>query len=106
MSDPYNIAKRLTKAQKSALVGLSDEPCILGCSEPFVIRLCKQRHGRPPLAIEGSRLKHRTFALSKLGKAVKEVLTAECDYCGTSSLPGGACENCMNTGLKYPELSL
>jgi hypothetical protein len=29
-----------------------------------------------------------------------------CDYCGDgkhTGLPGNACENCMNTGLKYPE---
>lgn len=28
-----------------------------------------------------------------------------CEYCGpgkTTGLPGNACENCMNTGLKYP----
>lgn len=31
-----------------------------------------------------------------------------CPYCSdnkNTGLPGGACENCMNTGLKYPELS-
>lgn len=29
-----------------------------------------------------------------------------CEYCGPgkhTGLPGGACENCMNTGYKYPE---
>jgi hypothetical protein len=29
-----------------------------------------------------------------------------CEYCGDgkyTGLPGNACENCMNTGLKYPE---
>lgn len=29
-----------------------------------------------------------------------------CEYCGdgkSTGLPGNACENCMNTGLKYPE---
>ena len=32
-----------------------------------------------------------------------------CDYCGRgkyTGLPGNACENCMNTGLKYPERGL
>lgn len=30
-----------------------------------------------------------------------------CEYCGPgklSGLPGNACENCMNTGLKYPKI--
>lgn len=29
-----------------------------------------------------------------------------CEYCGPgirTGLPGNACENCMNTGLKYPQ---
>lgn len=32
-----------------------------------------------------------------------------CDYCrhgSYSGLPGGACENCMNTGLKCPQLDI
>lgn len=31
---------------------------------------------------------------------------ARCEYCGEgkhTGLPGGACENCMNTGYKYPD---
>lgn len=34
------------------------------------------------------------------------VRPALCEYCGPgilTGLPGNACENCMNTGLKYPE---
>lgn len=30
-----------------------------------------------------------------------------CEYCGDgkrTGLPGNACENCMNTGLKYPKM--
>lgn len=37
-----------------------------------------------------------------------DTLAARCEYCddGTlTGLPGNACENCMNTGLKYPECS-
>lgn len=32
--------------------------------------------------------------------------TGPCDYCGngkSTGLPGNACENCMNSGLRYPE---
>lgn len=35
-------------------------------------------------------------------------LAEPCPYCPDGSrtgLPGNACENCMNTGLKYPEYS-
>ncbi|MET4184920.1 hypothetical protein ABIB94_007049 [Bradyrhizobium sp. JR7.2] len=34
-------------------------------------------------------------------------LTEPCEYCGDgkrTGLPGNACENCMNTGLKHPKL--
>lgn len=36
-------------------------------------------------------------------------LTEPCPYCSNGArtgLPGNACENCMNTGLKYPEHAL
>lgn len=32
--------------------------------------------------------------------------TGRCDYCSDgkrTGLPGNACENCMNSGLRYPE---
>jgi hypothetical protein len=46
--------------------------------------------------------------LAIVDKAEYESLldTAPCPYCGPgirTGLPGNACENCMNTGLKYPE---
>lgn len=37
---------------------------------------------------------------------VDEFNEAPCEYCGPGmigGLPGNACENCMNTGLKYPK---
>ena len=40
-------------------------------------------------------------------EGLREALEA-CEYCGPgkhSGLPGGACENCMNTGLKSPPLT-
>ena len=39
---------------------------------------------------------------------IKNIPFAPCDYCGDdklTGLPDNACENCMNTGLQYPEFS-
>lgn len=38
-------------------------------------------------------------------RIVDQFNRAPCEYCGDgkrTGLPGNACENCMNTGLKYP----
>lgn len=42
-----------------------------------------------------------------LAESVLDLVRAPCPYCSDgkrTGLPGNACENCMNTGLKYPEL--
>jgi hypothetical protein len=48
----------------------------------------------------------KTFT-EKLKAALRSsALPEPCEYCGggkRTGLPGNACENCMNTGLKYPE---
>lgn len=52
----------------------------------------------------------RALAGPNLTTASRDLDQAEpCPYClpGTSTgLPGNACENCMNTGLKYPERAI
>lgn len=49
------------------------------------------------------------YTASITAEARKLLLSSEyrepCEYCGPgklTGLPGNACENCMNTGLKYP----
>ena len=41
-----------------------------------------------------------------LSESVPQCVQEPCEYCGNgvrTGLSGNACENCMNTGLKYPE---
>lgn len=43
------IAARLSRGQRTTIMGLSDEPAVLGCSEPTALRLAKAKAKRPAL---------------------------------------------------------
>lgn len=76
MVDARTIAERLTVGQRQTVVGLSVEFCILGCSEPWAIRLLVDKPRRPALVEEGPRQDgYRTFRLRPLGVLVKQHLT-------------------------------
>lgn len=57
---------------------------------------------RRPLCSEHERLLQQGWRLDADGCYRK---SEPCEYCGpgkSTGLPGNACENCMNTGLKNP----
>lgn len=47
--------------------------------------------------------KMASIAYRHCSRLIREKLTGPCPYCGDgkyTGLPGNACENCMNTGLR------
>lgn len=70
-------------------------------------------YGRPavPLEYMSNEIQYRFRAQARaaLEAVAPMIMEAErCDYCANgqrTGLPSNACENCMNTGLKYPELA-
>lgn len=70
------IAKRLTSGQRPALLGLDEDFCVLGCAEPYAVRLAVGKPTRPALVEEGPRSPEgwRTFRLTPRGWDVRGLL--------------------------------
>lgn len=70
------IAGRLTRGQRSTVLGLDEGFCILGCSEPTAIRLCRDTIRRPALVQSRPGEQYKEFALNDLGLQVRAALAA------------------------------
>lgn len=76
MIDPAKVALRLNVGQRSTILGLGVEPCVLGCSEPTAIRLSRPASYRPALTRRVDATPFPKFALTEAGVAVKVELRA------------------------------
>lgn len=72
---PETIAAKLSRGQKTTLSMLDETPSLLGCSEPYAIRLSKPNSRRPALtrSVPGGD-GYRHFALTEAGLAVKAAM--------------------------------
>lgn len=73
--NPTATAGKLTPAQRSTVFGLDETFCVLGCSEPYAIRLCRDGTRRPALVQMRQGEQYKEFALTEAGVLVKAQLT-------------------------------
>lgn len=55
---------------------------------------------------KGNDIMYRAVAITDAGRAELNAPCPSCSGGARTGLPGNACENCMNTGLKYPRAPL
>jgi hypothetical protein len=71
------ITARLTPNQRSTILGLDHEPCILGCAEAAAKRLAVPNGARPALVVQTQGEKWPNFALNTRGLAIKAHLETQ-----------------------------
>lgn len=71
----------------------------------------EEANGVEPFLLHGMSDKYVSIyctARRDASDAIRNIPFEPCEYCGDgklTGLPGNACENCNNTGLKYPEFA-
>lgn len=71
------IARRLTRGQRSCILNMDAEPALLGCSEPWAMRMMIGNYRRPALTYSVRDDQHRLlFGLTEDGVSVKQALIA------------------------------
>ena len=68
----------------------------------WLVALVRYNASLPFWRPENEQLRLVVTALRRLA----EEPCPSCSQGGHNGLPGSACENCMNTGLKYPEIEI
>lgn len=70
------IVRRLTVGQISTIMGMSDRPSLLGCSEPCAQNLTRGSKRRPPLVEKVWRDRVSLYALNADGMVILAALQA------------------------------